>query len=227
MHTLQALQPSANALDTAALTTRLAEILDLKEHSGDQRHTLEHFIRQCFASAHSARVTHFMPRLFSLGTKRGDLIAAFGLREAASSRLFLETYLERPIEQVLQGRLGQQVDRRDIIEVGNLSALYPGAARWLIVALTAMLHDESYKWVVFTGTAALRNGFARLGLKPIELASATREHLPEPERADWGQYYEHAPTVMAGSITYGYQSLLMQRNLSSVLRAGMESVEAA
>lgn len=216
-----------SAADVEVLNTRLAQVFDLREHHADQRGEIENFIHQCFAAAHGARISQFMPRLLSLRARGGGLIAAFGLRAAADSRLFLETYLNRPVEAVLQARLGQAVRREDIIEVGNLSALYPGAARWLIVALTAMLHDEGYKWVVFTGTAALRNGFGRLGLRPVELGAATLEHLNPQDRADWGSYYEHAPMVMAGDIGYGYRALLMQRDLAGLLRAGMECIEAA
>jgi hypothetical protein len=213
--------------DTKVLNARLAQVFDVREHESDERGEIESFIRQCFVSAHGARISHFMPRLLSLRTKRGDLIAAFGLRAASNSRLFLESYLDRPIEDVLQAQLGQSVKRDEIIEVGNLSALYPGAARWLIVALTAMLQGEGYRWVTFTGTTALRNGFSRLGLRTIELGAAMLEHLAPQERADWGSYYDNVPLVMAGDISYAYRSLLMQRNLTELLRAGMKNVEAA
>jgi hypothetical protein len=217
----------AGGVDTSALNARLAQVFDVREHCAAERGEIEAFIRQCFVAAHDARIGHFMPRLFSLRASRGDLIAAFGLRAASSSRLFLETYLDRPIEDQLQLALGEAVRREEIIEVGNLSALYPGAARWLIVALTAMLHGEGYKWVTFTGTAALRNGFSRLGLRPVELGAATLEHLPPSKRADWGRYYDHAPMVMAGDIRYGYHSLLQRRNLTELLRAGMGSIDLA
>jgi len=212
--------------DIAALNMRLASVFDLHEHDAEQRHEVEAFISRCFATAHAANIRHFMPRLFSLRTKQGDLIAAFGLRSAATSRLFLESYLDRPIEDVLSTRLDHEIHREQIIEVGNLSALYPGAARWLIVALTAKLHEEGHKWITFTGTALLRNGFSRLGLRPIELGKATLEHLPPSDRAHWGSYYDGAPMVMAGDIEYGYDSLLIKQNLAHLLRAGISSIDA-
>jgi hypothetical protein len=215
-----------NAGDTQALNQRLTHIFHLREHAGTHRPEIEAFIRHCFADAHGADVKHFMPRLLSLRTQHEEIIAAFGLRAASSARLFLETYLDRPIEEVLESRLGVPVQRQDIIEVGNLSALYPGAARWLIVALTARLHEEGYRWVVFTGTPALKNGFSRLGLCPIELTAATLEHLPLQDRAHWGRYYDHAPKVMAGNIAHGYDALLKQRDLSAVLRTSINSIEA-
>ena len=206
------------------LKEKLAQVFELKPQTPDTRAEIEAFIQHCFHAAHGANVDHFMPQLYRLCSKRGELIAAFGLREASKSNLFLENYLERPIDETLSRQLGRDIRREDIIEVGNLSALYPGAVRWLIVALTAMLYDQGYKWVVFTGTAVLRNGFRHLGLVPLELGHATLAHLPPEERADWGSYYDHAPKVMAGDIDYGYHSLLAHRELARVLRAGMDSV---
>jgi hypothetical protein len=45
------------------------------------------------------------------------------------------------------------------------------------------------------------------------------------ERADWGSYYDHSPKVYVGDIAHGYQSLLMQRDLSQLMRAGIDTVE--
>ena len=210
----------------ARLQERLARLFDLREHDPATRATAQQFIHDCFAAAHGARICHYMPRLLSLYAGQ-EMVAAFGLRTAGSTRLFLETYLDHPIEAVLQERLGQDVRREEIIEVGNLSARYPGAARLLIVALTALLHEVGYRWVVFTGTAALRNGFQRLGLRPVELGLATLQHLPAHERADWGRYYEASPIVMAGDIAHGYRELLLDHALFQSLRAGISPVDEA
>ncbi len=207
------------------LHTRLARVFDLRVHDDEDRQEVESFIRQCFAAMHGAHIRHFMPRLLSLCAKSGERIAAFGLRDAAEAPLFLERYLDAPIEQTLQARLDHSVRRDDVIEVGNLSAFYPGAARWLIVAVTVMLHDAGYRWVTFTGTSALRNGFHRLGLRPVELGTATLMHLQPSERADWGSYYDHSPKVFAGDIAHGYQSLLMRPDLGKLMRTGMDAVE--
>lgn len=211
--------------DIGLLDSRLSQLFNVREHGQEERGEVEAFIRECFAAVHNSRITHFMPRLLSLRSRHGERIAAFGLRPALQQPLFLETYLNRPIEQVLQTRLGLPVQRDEIIEVGNLSALYPGAARWLIVAVTAILHREGYKWVTFTGTASLRNGFHRLGLRPIELGKASPERLPEHERGNWGSYYDQNPMVMVGDIGHGFHSLLVQRDLADLLRGSIASVE--
>ncbi len=213
-----------NAWDAEDVSSRLSQVFNVQEHSQEERGDIECFIRHCFSAAHGARIAHFMPRLLSLRSKHGELIAAFGLRAAVNTKLFLETYLDHPVEEVLQKLSGTCVRREEIVEVGNLSALYPGAARWMIVAVTALLYGEGYKWVVFTGTSTLRNGFHHLGLRLMKLGEATLEHLPSHERANWGSYYDHAPLVMAGDIEQGYRSLLMQRDLADLLRAGIDSV---
>lgn len=218
--------PRGEPHDIEGVNARLSQIFNIREHGQEERSEIEGFVQQCFASAHGARVTHFMPRLLSLRSRHNELIAAFGLRAAAEERLFLEAYLDAPVEQVVQHHTGRSIRRQDIVEVGNLSALYPGAARWLIVAVTAQLFSEGYQWVVFTGTSALRNGFHRLGLRPVELGLAALDRLPALERADWGHYYDHAPMVMAGDVAHGYRSLLMQRDLAQLLRAGVDCVEA-
>ncbi|HEY8118600.1 MAG TPA: thermostable hemolysin [Methylophilaceae bacterium] len=215
-----------SALDNHnSVNQRLAQLFNLNEHNSQDRNKVEDFIRERFSATHGACINIFMPRLLSLRTIHDEMIAAIGLRAAIDGRLFLETYLNRPIESLLQERLGVAIGREEIIEVGNLSTLYPGAARWLIVAVTALLKTEGYKWVVFTGTPTLRNGFHRLGLRPVELGKATIHHLPAHERAMWGNYYDHSPMVMAGDIEHGYHSLLMQRDLTNLLRGGISSVE--
>jgi hypothetical protein len=211
--------------DIEQVNSRLSHVFNVREHNQEERGKIESFIRECFAAAHNSQITNFMPRLLSLRSRHGELIAAFGLRAALEKQLFLETYLDQPIEQVLQARLGIGVRREEVIEVGNLSALYPGVARWLIVVITAMLHDEGYKWVVFTGTSTVRNGFHRLGLRPFELGEATPERLPLHERDNWGSYYKQGPTVMAGDIEHGYRSLLIQQDLADLLRGNILSVE--
>lgn len=201
------------------LTARFSQNFSLQDNVTSEREALAQFIRDCFAKAHGARIEHFMPRLLSLRNRQGTLIAAFGLRTASSGPLFLEHYLDAPVEELLAARSGRPVERRDVIEVGNLSATDAGAIRFLMVAVTMLLHRAGYRWIVFTGTNVVRNGLHRIGLRPQVLAEARLERLPEGERAHWGNYYAHAPTVMCGEISRGYDALLADDRLLAVLDA--------
>ncbi|MFZ5503630.1 MAG: thermostable hemolysin [Pseudomonadota bacterium] len=199
-----------------SLSGFLDEIFQIREVGGEERAVAERFIHDCFSRVYGADITRFMPRLFELLTRRGELTAAFGVRDAAETPLFLEAYLDAPIDLVLEAQLGYRPARDKIVEVGNLAAVYPGAVRWLIMALTARLHQEGYKWVVFTATNELKNGFGRLGFRPISLAPARVERLKEEDRTGWGRYYDAQPTVMVGNIDYGYHEIEIRREFNKI-----------
>ena len=186
---------------------------ELIEHVGPDRALAEKFISQRFAESFGSRVESFMPRLFSLRNEHGEICGAFGLR-SANRKLFLEQYLDQPIEKAIAARLGSAIERQCIVEVGHFSGTFPGAVRAMIGLLTERLYREGFTWVSFTGTASLRNAFGRMGLAPLDLQAAEAERLPANERAAWGSYYEHAPHVLVGNITEGYSALIKRAELA-------------
>lgn len=171
-----------------------------------RRQALEAFIGARFAEHHAARIRHFMPDLLALEELDGRLRAAIGVRDAQHGPLFLERYLDRPVEVELMLRHGVSVPRARIAEVGNLAALGAGHARLLIVALTDLLVSEGFEWVVFTATTEVSNSFRRLALAPLVLGRADPARMGD-ERADWGSYYDCNPLLMAGAIRGGYETL--------------------
>ncbi|PXF30674.1 hypothetical protein WH50_13810 [Pokkaliibacter plantistimulans] len=185
-------------------------------HSGDCGYPLlQDFIARRYRDEHRATVRHFLPVLFGLHID-GQLQAAVGIHGAGRQPLFLEQYLDEPIEQALSAALQQPVRREDVVEVGNLATLVAGGGRWLILLITRQLHHLGWRYVVFTGTPQLYNGFRRLGLSPLRLAEADPERLGHA-RHDWGSYYDNRPQVMAGSINLGYDSLSQSPLLSRQL----------
>jgi hypothetical protein len=176
--------------------------LDIVPRADPRRPDLERFIADRFAHAYGARITSFAEHLIGLRTG-GGWSAAIGYTAAGRAPLFVEQYLDQPIEATLAERLGVSVERSQIVEVGNLAATRPGAARRLIVRMTALLHRRGHTWVVFTSTRSLLNSFARFDLAPIVLAPADAGRLPDGGAA-WGSYYATAPQVMAGSIPLGF-----------------------
>jgi hypothetical protein len=180
--------------------------LHLVEHKGIDRGFAEAFIADRFQQSFGARIEAFMPRLFGMRDHDGRLCGAFGLR-STSCRLFVEQYLHEPVETAIAASCGEVVERRGIVEVGHLSATYPGAVRTMIGLLATHLYKEGFEWVVFAGTASLRNAFARMGLFPIALQRARIERLPTEERAAWGHYYDHSPEVLVGRIREGVRAL--------------------
>ena len=186
---------------------------------GHQRFVVEAFIRRRFAEQHAARVTRFMPCLLGLHASDGSLHGAVGLRHAQEGPLFLERYLDHPIEEAIGLRCDGAADRSEIVEVGNLAADGRGSARRLIVSLAERLSGRGLRWVAFTGTPALLNSFRRLGLSLHRLGAADPARVGA-EISDWGRYYDCRPQVMVGRIPEGYRQLARQGVLRGAADTG-------
>lgn len=181
--------------------------VDLVRPGAPERPEVEEFIRASFAAAYGARLHHFLPELVSVRDARRALLAALGLRPAGTGALFLEQYLDTPIDRALSAALGREIVRTGLVEVGNLAIARAGGARWLIAALTAYLKGAGLDWAVFTAVPALRNAFARMGIELVPIAPADPARLAEGERAQWGRYYDTGPLVMAASVHRSFDAL--------------------
>jgi hypothetical protein len=174
--------------------------------TGEARLATEHFIAAGFLKAYGARLTEFMPEL--MGLYDGPLLAAAcGLRPAATSTLFLEQYLEHPVEQVLGRAIATTANRDKIVEVGNLSVARPGYARHFVLWLTLHLRSIGMEWALFSAVPALRNNFRRLGIPMVTLGPAMPERLANHVRANWGTYYEQGPQVTAVHVATAHATL--------------------
>lgn len=168
-----------------------------------QRAFFEAFIQQRFRKAHGADIRHFMPQLFGMSNGAGELCAVAGVRLAEDGELFLERYLDEPIDPLISAAADRPVDRAGIVEVGNLAASDTGSARMSIIAITYLLAMGGLEWVAFTGNIGLVNSFHRLGLMPVTLCAADPERLGD-DRHSWGSYYESKPWVHVGNIRAGF-----------------------
>jgi len=168
--------------------------------SPTQRADLERFIARRFERAYGATLTHFLTHLLGLPDEGGGWQAAVGYAGAADGPLFLEQYLDAPIERVLARKIERPVARERVVEVGNLAAVRSGLARVIIPALATCLRERGFEIAVFTATRELRNAFERLALGPLVLGPADPARL-RGGAAAWGSYYRHAPTVMGGRIS--------------------------
>ncbi|KPL68466.1 hypothetical protein SZ64_10310 [Erythrobacter sp. SG61-1L] len=131
--------------------------------------------------------------------------AVLGYRRADEGRLFLEAYLDRPVEACLAVAMGVKVTRAEIVEIGNFAASNAIAMieLWGVAANDLASGGEI---AVATLTAPLRQIFARIGVPIVELASA-RPGALGPAAAEWGRYYETDPWVCAGMIRDGQDAI--------------------
>jgi len=183
------------------------------------RPEFETYVQQRFRQVHGAEIRHFMPELFGLSNAAGALSAVAGVRLAAAGPLFLEHYLDDPIEPLICAAADRPVDRAGIVEVGNLAASDNGSARLSIITITWLLAMGGLEWVAFTGNTGLVNSFHRLGLRPITLCAADPQRLGDDRHA-WGSYYQSQPSVHVGNIRAGFIHL---RNMGLFTRLGLPS----
>lgn len=166
------------------------------------RDKIERFIAQRFNAEYGASLTHFMPLLVVLQNARGDVLSIAGVRSALMEPLFLEHYLDAPIEQILRHTAERIVPRHEIVEMGNLAAVRPGYARFLFAVMTDLLLAWEFEWLCCTGVTGVRNLFRRLDMEPAVLAPALPERIPEAVKL-WGNYYQKNPQVLTGEIRRG------------------------
>jgi hypothetical protein len=168
-----------------------------------RRQEAESFIRTVFARRYKADVSAFAPNLLLLEQNQ-RVIAATGWRPASAESLFLERYLDMPIEQAMAQLANQPVARERIAEVGNLAAEKHGSSLHVILSLSEHLDRLGYEWVVFTATDELIGIFSRLGLPLLALAPADPTRLGDEAKA-WGNYYDTRPIIVAGKIRIGLE----------------------
>lgn len=167
---------------------------------------VESFIYNQFKLKHNAEISQYMPYLLSLENANHEVLSAAGFRPSCNEQLFLEQYLDEPIEMLLSGYFGEKIYRNSIIEVGNLASDCPGSSRLMIMAMTCLFDQQGFEWVVMTGTNELLNIFRNLQLQPLPLTPAEASRLNK-EQDKWGSYYTHDPQVMTGNIKAGHEEL--------------------
>ncbi len=161
-------------------------------------------IQRRYAHIHGAIPNLDFPH-FSVDCRDGLAGAALGYRRAGEDRLFLEAYLDEPIEAAVSRCLGRAVDRMRIVEIGNMAAdTAPAMVR--LWARTANDLSGDTEIAVAVLTASLRAMFGRLGVRLHEIGPARAERLGEGA-ALWGRYYASDPVVCAGAIADGHLSL--------------------
>lgn len=170
-----------------------------------RRGEVENFIHNVFAKHYGASVTSFAPHLLML-EQDDRIVAAAGWRAANGEALFLENYLDQPIEVVMGQMIGRPVVRERIVEVGNLAAEKTGGSLLVFNDLAYRLDRLGHEWVVFTATRELIGMLARLGMPLLVLGVADPARLGA-DGLSWGRYYETRPIVVAGRLRQGLDRL--------------------
>ena len=219
MNQLAYVQPPARGIAASPRSAGLTvnhrpSDLSIVRREDMQRRDLEHYVHKRFQEIHGADIQEFLPNLFALRDTAKNVLGVLGFRPAGERPLFLEAYLDSPIETVLKQRLGMGPKRSTIVEVGNLASSAAGGARWLIALSTALFMGMGLRWAVLTATPALLNSFAKLGITFVPLAAAAKERIADADK-HWGNYYDAGPLVVASNVSQAFHALHAQ-----LLRSG-------
>lgn len=161
---------------------------------------MERFIEDAYAEAYGSRIQAHYPTLMSVQDEAGVIYAVVGFRHASEERLFLEQYLDAPVEVVMGQAIGTPVERGHVVEIGGLASSGQGATVFLFAAMAHHLQGEGLRFAVATATEELRRIFSRAGLGALQLAKADPRRLEDGGGA-WGAYYQADPVVLAGCIS--------------------------
>lgn len=161
------------------------------------RPEFEAFVQAAFRRSHAAEIHSFMPSLLGFRDSEQRLRGVLGLRAAASGSLFLEQYLDVPVETAIATATGFTLRRSDVVEVGNLAAGNCRNAVRMIAQLPTFLLARDYHWIVFTATRTVRQILLGFGAPLVELAPASGTRVAGGLDS-WGGYYDHDPRVFAG-----------------------------
>ncbi|MBP7337004.1 MAG: thermostable hemolysin [Niveispirillum sp.] len=184
------------------LTRCRPAVVAITHHFAPERRRVEAMIRDTYARTYGGDIAITHPMLMSLRDADDRILAGVGFRPAGTAPLFLETYLDQPIETLIPGTHG----RAGIVEIGNLAAAEAGASYLLFIALAAYLHGRGFEKAVVTATRPLRRLFRHIGFDAVELGRATADRVG-PAAAAWGSYYANDPRVICGNVAFGADCL--------------------
>lgn len=184
------------------LTRCRPAVVAITHHFAPERRRVEAMIRDTYAKTYGGDIAITHPMLMSLRDADDRLLAGVGFRPAGDAPLFLETYLDQPVETLIEGG----AERSRLVEIGNLAATEAGASYLLFMALAAYLHGRGFDKAVVTATRPLRRLFRHIGFDTVELGRADPARVG-PAATTWGSYYANDPRIICGNVAFGADCL--------------------
>lgn len=160
------------------------------------------FVRSQYWAVHRACLGELMPERFAILDGTGNPEGVVGIRRFGDGQTLVERYLDGSAEHVVSEALGTHVDRRLIVEVGNLAATGLAPSCLLIIFLFHYLKRQNITHALCTGTHAVRLALKRAGVPFTIIGDAEPARLGA-DLAQWGSYYENSPQVMSIAIGEG------------------------
>lgn len=179
---------------------------------GRLRAAVETMVRDVYRSEYGADSPHFPDLMIAVIDATGRPQCTAGFRDH-TCRFFSEQYLNLPAQSLIAAQIGEPVSRDQVVELGPLAAIRPGALLTLLIGFAHIGLGSGYHWGIFTATDRLRRLAQRLGIPLIDLGPALPGNIANA--AAWGSYYDHDPRVCAVDGQAARQRLLTSRLPSS------------
>ena len=165
----------------------------------------------------SCQLQHSLPySLSQLDHEQHQILACTGYQPASEGALFLEQYLDGPVEDSLQRLTNDHVSREHIVEIGGFAVGHKRHALPFMLLLAPTLADLGFKTVVCTVTRPMQSCLRKLGIVSTLVADADPARVDTSNNA-WGTYYDLKPVVLAGDIGTNIDKI---RPLMSLLAGG-------
>lgn len=159
--------------------------------------------RACLLSSEQYRrhfdcdLQHFYPQYLCL-ERNGRLLGVCGYRNALGP-LYLEQYLDAPVETLLTERCESVIERQSIVEVGGFALSKRALALYFMASLAPAFQQLGFTHAVCTATLPVRRCLRSLAIPSKHLGKALAERIVESD-TDWGNYYVQRPAVIGGAI---------------------------
>ncbi|MBL4681474.1 MAG: thermostable hemolysin [Pseudomonadales bacterium] len=162
-------------------------------------------ISKAYAKHFQCDLRHFLPSSFSL-VSSNEVVACTGFQSADHSELFLEQYLDKPIEQALSIAMDSSIERKDIVEIGGFAVTSSNHALSFMLQLAPAFQNLGFRYAVCTVTYPVRKYLKNLGLDTVFLGDATPDMVDTSDNA-WGSYYRLKPVILGGNINAAVQKI--------------------
>ena len=203
--------------------------VELVQPWSHDRKEVEQFTHDIYALRYKADISQFLPHMVAMRhSESKQLVASAGFQTTHSDTdnktLFLEQYLDFPIEKAASAVGRRRFQRSDFVEVGNLAGAITGAGHLITLTLAEYLTKQGYDWIAFTLTRNMVRAFESLKLQPISLVGASEERVSD-DRTTWGSYFNTRPEVMIGDMQSAYQKMKRMGLYSSISYQAYNSSE--
>ncbi len=162
----------------------------LLAHNDAGRKVLERLICRVYKKVYNAEISFFHHYLLSIKNEGLEGVIGFS---PLNQPVFLEQYLELPLEKEISRLVMFDVSRASIAEVGNLAAIKGGSGVKLIIAMTECLLQKGFEYGSFTGTKQIFSFFNKFNYMPLVLTCADPGKVANI--SSWGSYYNYCPKV--------------------------------